>query len=431
MKREHNIIALLFSLLHVCMSGDIRMSIFTAKLDQIVWTNQTTAVMLGGGNIWRSVDEGFTWTPSLPANLTNVYQIIQDYVDPNKLYIYRGATYGYVTLDGGATYSVTENPGSLRTLDLHGTQSGWFLAVSYAGEIKMSTDMGLSWSHLNTGAYTAGWYRADAGKLPAQSFFTIDTALRFNITSDLGATTKTLFTKAVGFVIAQDYVYVGILDTEDNDLMLRICTSDANSGDASNYRLAEFSFGDEIEQNSFAILDDDNGAIWIALNEGANTWGNIYTSGPLGYQFVNSLSHAAAINGVYDHTKVEGINGVHIANNITNWQLDNPTNADLRTVVTFDNGGEWRYLTAPIYDSSGNPTGCTGSCSLNVNGLSGYWFKGAAPFYTTPNAIGLVLATGNLGSSLADNYGDYNTYLSRDAGLHWIELVKGAFIYEF
>jgi len=42
-----------------------------------------------------------------------------------------------------------------------------------------------------------------------------------------------------------------------------------------------------------------------------------------------------------------------------------------------------------------------------------------------------MLATGNIGESLLTELDTANTYLSRDAGLTWIELMKGNTIYEF
>lgn len=42
-----------------------------------------------------------------------------------------------------------------------------------------------------------------------------------------------------------------------------------------------------------------------------------------------------------------------------------------------------------------------------------------SPVYSTESAVGIVLATGNLGSRLAKKDEPKNLYLSRDGGLTW------------
>ena len=58
---------------------------------------------------------------------------------------------------------------------------------------------------------------------------------------------------------------------------------------------------------------------------------------------------------------------------------------------------------------------------------SDYW----GPFYSLDSAIGLAMATGNLGDRLTPYASKTNTYLTRDGGLSWIEAAKGSHIYEF
>jgi len=52
------------------------------------------------------------------------------------------------------------------------------------------------------------------------------------------------------------------------------------------------------------------------------------------------------------------------------------------------------------------------------------------PFYVRENSIGIIIGTGNVGSYLAYHPDEVNTYLSRDAGLTWAEVLKGSYIYE-
>eukprot|EP01111_Echinosteliopsis_oligospora_P008053 TRINITY_DN2346_c0_g1_i2.p1 TRINITY_DN2346_c0_g1~~TRINITY_DN2346_c0_g1_i2.p1 ORF type:complete len:747 (-),score=203.44 TRINITY_DN2346_c0_g1_i2:58-2298(-) len=433
MRRELPIIATLFlSLLQFSLAQDnIKITYNYIRLAGILWTNQTTALMLADNGVYRSVDEGQNWAFVNGSGAT--YDFYQDNSDKNKVLLLRPGSNNLVTLDGGITFLQGEQTGNLPRLDIHEQLSGWLLGVTNERRVLMSRDMGQTWDYIFTGATNVAWYTNDSGNLPAGSFFAIDNYKHFNVSTDGGATFTTLFNTAVGFIKTDDYLYVGLLDEEDDDLMLKICTNDANSADPNSYRLAEFPFGDEVSQNSFSILDDDAGAIWIGVNTGANTWGGLYTSGPLGYQYVLALPHTANLGGLYDLTSVGGLNGIHLANNVTNWEADRRNNADLRTHITFDNGGEWRTLQAPSFDSTGQPISCTGACSLHLNGLTTYFLSAGSAtfFYSTENAIGLILATGNIGTSLAKIGSQYNTYMSRDAGLTWVELLQGPYVYEF
>lgn len=52
------------------------------------------------------------------------------------------------------------------------------------------------------------------------------------------------------------------------------------------------------------------------------------------------------------------------------------------------------------------------------------------PIYSSENAIGIIIATGNTGLYLTTKDEEINTYLSRDGGHNWFEVLKGSHIYE-
>ena len=53
---------------------------------------------------------------------------------------------------------------------------------------------------------------------------------------------------------------------------------------------------------------------------------------------------------------MQGIYGIYLATNLT---ADVPGRRKLRTLITYDKGGEWRLLEPPKTDSNGRPTRCT------------------------------------------------------------------------
>jgi hypothetical protein len=117
----------------------------------------------------------------------------------------------------------------------------------------------------------------------------------------------------------------------------------------------------------------------------------------------------------------------------------------------FNIGGRWAKLKPPAVDANQKPISCTGSCSLNLLGRTQ---SSLGQFYSTENAVGLILATGkkkkiiysdacetelltafvflgSIGPWLEDSADDLNTYFSRDAGQSWTEVAKGAHVFEF
>jgi len=117
--------------------------------------------------------------------------------------------------------------------------------------------------------------------------------------------------------------------------------------------------------------------------------------------------------------------GTYIANVLTS-----PIDTLKKTVISFDNGGYWRPLTPPTVDSDNQPIVCEG-CSLHLHGITSFITGGPPPFYSSENAIGLILAVGNVGQTLDDDVLNLNTYLSRDGGLTWRDIFAGSTIYEF
>ena len=46
------------------------------------------------------------------------------------------------------------------------------------------------------------------------------------------------------------------------------------------------------------------------------------------------------------------------------------------------------------------------------------------PFYSTTNSLGVIIGTGNVGKYLLNRPDSINTYMSRDGGLTWNEVIN-------
>merc|ERR1712061_601620 len=95
----------------------------------------------------------------------------------------------------------------------------------------------------------------------------------------------------------------------------------------------------------------------------------------------------------------------------------------IRTVISFDKGGVWSYLKPPKVDSLGKKIDCPPDrCWLHLHGITN--FHNYAPFYSTENAVGIIMGTGCVGPYLRFEPDQTNTYLSRDGGLTFVEAHK-------
>lgn len=67
-------------------------------------------------------------------------------------------------------------------------------------------------------------------------------------------------------------------------------------------------------------------------------------------------------------------------------------------------------------------------CSLHLHGYTER--RDARATYSSPSVVGLMLAVGNVGESLAP-YKESDTFLTRNAGFTWEEVHKDAHMWEF
>jgi hypothetical protein len=90
-------------------------------------------------------------------------------------------------------------------------------------------------------------------------------------------------------------------------------------------------------------------------------------------------------------------------------------------------GESWQKLVPPKKDSNGVQYSCT-DCSLNLHAFTER--HDPTDQYSAASATGMVIAVGNVGRELTP-YTDGSTFLSRDAGTTWEEIMPDAFMFEF
>ena len=220
-------------------------------------------------------------------------------------------------------------------------------------------------------------------------------------------------------------------------------------------------------EHSYTILDTTEGQVFLHINhEGERSkYGSIYVSDSTGQRFALSVrNNVRNANGQCDFEKVVGLEGIFMANvydpkmvakikeeleadqEISTSQTNAEGSAraksstkavDARldkekrlreldaskiTLISFDKGGMWERLKAPKVDSKGEPIECESDkdCKLNLHSFS---VSKYGPFYSTQNSLGIVIGVGNVGTYLSNKEDEVNTYLSRDGGFSWFEVI--------
>ena len=217
---------------------------------------------------------------------------------------------------------------------------------------------------------------------------------------------------------------------QNGDEMLLYVTSDV-----STWHKGLFPHGHGLRENAYTIVESTPHSILVdVLTDPAASSGTLFTSDSRGTNFVKSLEHTNRnIAGIVDFEKLESIEGIALANVISNPdEVDARTEAKkLKTKITLDDGSHWQSLKAPSIVSQGRKVECDteqlSSCSLHLHSVTELRNYGRVFSSTAP---GIVMGVGSIGPYLMP-YDECDTFISTDAGQSWTAVAEGANKYEF
>lgn len=270
---------------------------------------------------------------------------------------------------------------------------------------------------------------------------------------------KAVFSRGQKFLITHQFFFVvRVEDETTQDVSLYVGDPKVKHYKFQAIRLPS---KDKFYERSYVILDTNEGQVFLHINHEhiKSKFGHIYISDSTGIRYSLSLrNNVRTEDELSDFESVQGLEGIFFANiydpiiaakakNGMILDAEIPTEKgrarpgqketaavkhpnkrvqDLdeykQTRITFDKGGMWSPLTPPKYDALGDKMECEDKiCTLHLHSLSNPNF---GPFYTTENSLGLILGTGNVGRYLSNKEDEVNTYLSRDGGLTWYEVLS-------
>lgn len=196
---------------------------------------------------------------------------------------------------------------------------------------------------------------------------------------------------------------------------------------------------------NFAFIDDDkNGGIFVTavhnlhVRRQAVKMAYAYKAGNVLNLMTLSLRNIYCTDYACEFEKISGVRGTFVANKIDLKSLDEtgPSMANVKTMITFNNGATWAPIPAPTLYNDDRCKRCepgTEECNLNLHIISN-WDTGedaTPPLYSHENAPGVIMAVGNTGPTFDREASNMCTYLSRDGGRNWEQVLPGPYVYEF
>jgi hypothetical protein len=239
---------------------------------------------------------------------------------------------------------------------------------------------------------------------------------------------KKIFDSIVGFATFEEFMVVAQIASNGEHLNLHA------SIDGSHFALAQFPPNLKIENKAYTVLESTTDAVFLHVTTNGHAgseYGSLFKSNSNGTYYSLSLDHVNRNGkGYVDFEKMMGLDGIAVMNVVSNPDEAMITRQKkLVTRITHNDGGRWKPIAPPSKDSLGQPYACSSTaCALHIHGYT----ERADPraTYSSPSAVGLMIAVGNVGHSLAP-YKDSDTFLTRDGGFTWEEIAKDAHMWEY
>ena len=198
-----------------------------------------------------------------------------------------------------------------------------------------------------------------------------------------------------------------------------------------------------LNTRKFAMSKGDaNGAIVTAIHDlrkkgQSAELAYAYTAGNEVSMMTLSLRNIYCDNNICELLKIEGVPGTFVANVLDMKIFDTSvvSYSNVHSKITFDGGASWQDIPAPtVYNHPSCKTCVPGTkdCRLNLH-VEGLWHTGMdaiPPLYSHENAPGVIMAVGNIGRNFDPNPASLCTFMSRDGGHNWEQVLEGPAVYE-
>uniref|UniRef100_A0A3Q3JX12 PKD domain-containing protein n=1 Tax=Monopterus albus TaxID=43700 RepID=A0A3Q3JX12_MONAL len=375
-------------------------------------------------SLWRSTDYGSTYTKLndkvgsrtvlsylyvCPTNKQKIMMLSDPEVESAVL----------ISSDEGASFEKHPINFNIVSLLFHPAQENWILAYSHDSKLYSSMDFGRKWQLVHDNVMPGRFYWYDYVNPIFEHVH--------NPVLSEGSSAQYVKCRAQRCTEGnRQYLFPGHVDT--NSLVVQdeyVFTQVTKSGRASYFvsymrepfkrmKLPKYCLPKDMH-----IISTDEKHVFAAVQEwNQNNTYSLYISDSPGIYFTLSLENLRTSRGpvgnlLVDFYKVEGINGMYLANKLVDDHI--------KTFITYNKGQTWALLPAPAADVAGNNLNCIlPFCSLHVHLEMSENPYTSGPITSKKSVPGVIVATGNIGTELSST--NLGMFITSDAGNSWRQI---------
>uniref|UniRef100_A0A803W1E5 VPS10 domain-containing receptor SorCS2 n=1 Tax=Ficedula albicollis TaxID=59894 RepID=A0A803W1E5_FICAL len=343
-------------------------------------------------SLWRSSDFGTLYTklnlqPGIATVIDNFYICSTN----KKKIILVSSSHNdrdqslFISTDEGATFQKQPIAFFVETLLFHPKEEDKVLAYTKEGKIYVSVDLGKKWNLLQERIQNC-----------SDKTMTVPFA---------GSTDRDSLT------VQDDYIFLQTTSANRT----KYYVSYRRNGFVQ-MKLPKYALPKDLQ-----IISTDENQVFVAVQEWYQTdTYNLYQSDPQGVYYSILLENVRSTkqpeeNVLIDILEVRGVKGVFLANQ----KID----GKVTTLITYNKGRDWDFLTPPDIDMNGKPTNCKPpDCYLHLHlrWADNPYVSGTV--HTKDTAPGLIMGAGNLGSQLVEYKEEM--YITSDCGKTWRQVFE-------
>lgn len=438
--------------IHTFQANSFREYYYLERTETSKGTDETVIARTDKGEVYLSHNHGKTWTRILEDEV--ILAIVPHQYFNDAIYFLTATKKVHYTINRGDTFGSFVVPGPptqdlVPVLQFHPTNPDWFIWTSSENcggsggkdchsNTHYSTDRGDHWETLVRYARRCEFIKKEVRKDDEKLVYCErrkeekpDGEWELVSSSDWFGKSDKHFDDIIAFATMSEFIIVAARDTEDS---LKV---DA-SVDGKTFADAKFPPNFKVDhQRAYTVLDSSTHSVFLnVLVETRQDfeYGTIIKSNSNGTSYVLSIN---AVNrntaGYVDFEKMLGLEGVAMVNVVGNLQdVEKGRRKKLRTMITHNDGGEWAPLRAPEKDAGDQKYSCDVKdlevCSLHLHGFTER--RDPRNAYSSPSAIGLMMGVGNVGEFLTEK-ADADTFITRDGGVTWSEVMKGNYMWDY
>ncbi|KAF1830220.1 vacuolar protein sorting/targeting protein 10 [Decorospora gaudefroyi] len=418
--------------------------------------DETVVMLTDERTAWITHDHGKKWKKAIDDEIVRIYP--HPY-ENNYVYFLTAGKKVYYSEDRGLHDSihsfqapVMPNKEMLQIMQFHPKEKGWLIwmggkncdklgdkdchTVAYVSQKNGEEE---SWESLVPYVKKCAFVWREAGRsVKEEQVFCeqhtneeMGAPLELISSEDWFKKKEVKFKSVVEFATMSEFIVVA---TKADDGTLHLDASlDANTFAEAKFPPKFF----DVHQTAYTVLDSSTHAVFLHVTvnpQRDQEYGSIIKSNSNGTSYVMSLSGVNRnTEGYVDFEKMQGLEGVAVANVVINVdEVNQGAKKRKQSRITHNDGADWEAIRAPAKDSNDKPYDCDVSnkeqCALHIHGYTER--ADAREMYSSPTAVGLMLAVGNVGSELS-TFGEANTFMTTDAGITWKEVKKGTYAWEF